>query len=99
MTIRIEAKAVDGSRVGGDAEVAWLIVSWLWLRSNRSDFNNTEAEIKETINGFRLLVEACCKADWVDECLTKELREQGRSSVSQLRASGKGHSSDAHLCL
>lgn len=43
VAIRIEAEAVDRSRVGWNAEVAWLFVAWLWLWSDRADFDDTEA--------------------------------------------------------
>lgn len=47
--------------------------SHLRLRGHAAYFDETEAKVKETIDGFCLLVEASCQSNGVDDGHAKEL--------------------------
>ena len=68
----VEAHAIDKSLMFGEAEEARGFISILRLGGERADLDMTEAHRPERIDGVRLFIESCSKADWVGKSEPRE---------------------------
>jgi len=63
----IETHAIDDRLGLGQAKYPWLGVAWLRARRHGSHFDETEAQLRHSANGFAVLVQPCCQADRIGE--------------------------------
>ena len=69
----VEAHSVDDGLVGDQAEQAWLWISLLRAWGDCTDFDETEAESPERIDGVAFLVETGGEADAVGKFQAHDL--------------------------
>ncbi len=63
----VEAHAVDQSTSLCDTEESWFRVSWLGKGSHRTEFEETETHVRQSVCRVGLLVESRSEADRVVE--------------------------------
>ncbi|MNC41963.1 hypothetical protein D3C75_907570 [compost metagenome] len=72
----VEAHAVDDGRGFRQAEQPWLGVARLRTRGDSADFDKTEAQLGEAVDGRAVLVQASCQPHRVGEVQAHDRNRQ-----------------------